>query len=120
MRDLCPKSLTRREIIFLSCVDSGFVREGKKDSDDLEDYVKGFREAGLRNIQGQVIPNRDHFAPESKPEEVLAALQRLLKVWVNRSVVSIDSQLTLRHDPARGEMFIDLTQHPAPFGAEGS
>jgi pimeloyl-ACP methyl ester carboxylesterase len=45
---------------------------------DLQPYLDGLRGSGLRNIQGRVIPNSGHFAPDEEPAEVINALRKFL------------------------------------------
>jgi pimeloyl-ACP methyl ester carboxylesterase len=53
---------------------------GDQERGDLESYVKGFREAGLRNIQGQLIVGSGHFAPEEQPKEVFTILSNFMQL----------------------------------------
>jgi pimeloyl-ACP methyl ester carboxylesterase len=48
---------------------------GEHETGNLEDYVKGLRESGLRNLEGRLIPNSGHYAPDEQPREVLAILE---------------------------------------------
>jgi pimeloyl-ACP methyl ester carboxylesterase len=46
----------------------------------IDDYVAGFKEANIANIQSAIIPNSGHFAPEEQPEaiwEKIAAFMEL-------------------------------------------
>ena len=47
---------------------------GDHESGDIKNYLRGFREAGLRNLRGQMIPNSGHFGPDEQPDEVRKAL----------------------------------------------
>ncbi|HEX2619385.1 MAG TPA: alpha/beta hydrolase, partial [Phototrophicaceae bacterium] len=47
-------------------------------SDDLETYLKGFRDGGLVHVQGQLIENCGHFAPEEQPDAVASALRQFV------------------------------------------
>jgi pimeloyl-ACP methyl ester carboxylesterase len=51
---------------------------GERESVDMETYLKGLRDGGLRNVQGRGIPNSGHFAPAEQPAEVLAALRAFM------------------------------------------
>ncbi|TPG33937.1 alpha/beta fold hydrolase [Flavobacterium pectinovorum] len=52
--------------------------KGDKDFGDIEDYVKGFRKNGLKNIQGKIIANSGHFASEEQPEEVAITIDNFI------------------------------------------
>ena len=52
---------------------------GEQEGGDLETYLKGFRESGLQNIQGQLVPGIGHWLDEN-PEGVLAVLEAYLAV----------------------------------------
>jgi pimeloyl-ACP methyl ester carboxylesterase len=41
---------------------------------DMQPYLDGFRKSGLRNVQGRVIRNCGHFAPDEQPDQVAEAL----------------------------------------------
>jgi len=47
---------------------------GEHEIGSLEDYVKGRGESGLRNLEGRLIPNSGHYAPDEQPNEVAAIL----------------------------------------------
>jgi pimeloyl-ACP methyl ester carboxylesterase len=51
---------------------------GEGEPADMETYLKGLRDGGLRDVQGGVIPNSGHFAPAEQPGEVLAALRAFM------------------------------------------
>jgi pimeloyl-ACP methyl ester carboxylesterase len=51
---------------------------GEKESGDLEVYLKGFREGGLRNVQGGIIAGSGHFAADEQPEEVVAMVREFM------------------------------------------
>lgn len=44
----------------------------------IDEYLKGFRDNGLRNIEGQIIPNSGHFSPSENPEATIEALQKFI------------------------------------------
>ena len=48
---------------------------GDRETGNLEDYVKGLRESGLPNVEGRLIPNSGHYAPDEQPGEVVAILR---------------------------------------------
>ena len=45
---------------------------------DLDRYVNGLRDAGLRNITGKVIAKSGHFAADEQPDQLLAVLREFL------------------------------------------
>lgn len=45
---------------------------------ELERYVSGLRGSGLLSVQGQVIPNSGHFAPDEQPEAVAGTLSSFM------------------------------------------
>jgi pimeloyl-ACP methyl ester carboxylesterase len=51
-----------------------YVR-GDAESGKLQDYIDGFRKAGLANIEGALVADCGHFSPEEQPK-ALAALLR--------------------------------------------
>ena len=53
---------------------------GEHERGDIESYLNGFREAGLRNIKGHVIAGAGHFAPEEQPLEVLGHLRDFMNL----------------------------------------
>lgn len=48
---------------------------GERETGNLEDYVKGLRESGLQNLEGRLIPNSGHYAPDEQPGEIVAILR---------------------------------------------
>jgi pimeloyl-ACP methyl ester carboxylesterase len=48
---------------------------GERETGNLEDYVNGLRESGLSNVEGRLIPNSGHYAPDEQPGEVAAILR---------------------------------------------
>jgi pimeloyl-ACP methyl ester carboxylesterase len=51
---------------------------GRQERGDLERYVKGLRESGLRDVRGALIPDSGHFSPEEQPAAVARALRDFL------------------------------------------
>jgi pimeloyl-ACP methyl ester carboxylesterase len=51
---------------------------GDQEHIDIEQYLKGLRDSGLRHLQGHVIPKAGHFAPSEQPEAVLEALREFI------------------------------------------
>lgn len=51
-----------------------YVR-GDAESGELQDYVDGFRKAGLANIEGELIADCGHFSPEEQPKALAAILR---------------------------------------------
>ncbi|MBD2756681.1 alpha/beta hydrolase [Spirosoma sp. BT704] len=45
----------------------------------IDDYVTSFRESGLVNVQGKLVPGSGHYAPEEATEDVVA----ILKTFIN-------------------------------------
>ena len=48
---------------------------GERETGNLEDYLKGLRQSGLANVEGRLIPNSGHYAPDEQPNSVVAILQ---------------------------------------------
>ncbi|AYB33006.1 alpha/beta fold hydrolase [Chryseolinea soli] len=55
---------------------------GDKEYGDINTYLKGFRNAGLTNIEGKVIEDCGHFSPDEQPEKLAEAIREMLKVKV--------------------------------------
>jgi pimeloyl-ACP methyl ester carboxylesterase len=53
---------------------------GDQEGGDLECYLKGFRESGLHKIQGRLIADSGHFAPDEQPNEVVNALREFMEI----------------------------------------
>lgn len=49
---------------------------GDQESGAMDDYLTGLRQAGLQQLEGEIIPECGHFAPSEQPERVASALQR--------------------------------------------
>ncbi len=43
---------------------------GEREGGDLDQYLAGFRETGIHNVQGARIPGAGHFAADEQPESV--------------------------------------------------
>ncbi len=43
---------------------------GEHEVGNIEQYVAGFKEAGIKNLYNSIIPDSGHFAPEEQPEDV--------------------------------------------------
>jgi len=54
-----------------------YVR-GDHEKIDMKTYLKGFRDNGLKNIEGQIIPNSGHFSPSENPEAIIKALRQFV------------------------------------------
>jgi pimeloyl-ACP methyl ester carboxylesterase len=52
---------------------------GEHESGNIEQYVAGFKEAGITNVQSGIIPDSGHFAPEEQPEEVWKQIAAFLE-----------------------------------------
>jgi len=52
---------------------------GEREYGTINTYLAGFRDAGLMNIQGKIIPNSGHYAPEEQPGEVAKAIGEFVK-----------------------------------------
>lgn len=50
---------------------------GEQEGGDMETYLKGFRESGLQNIEGQIVPGIGHWLDEN-PNGVLTVLETYL------------------------------------------
>lgn len=51
---------------------------GDRDYGEMEDYLDGFRRAGLRNVAGQTIAQCGHFALEEQPQAVAQAIRQFV------------------------------------------
>ncbi|MVM33510.1 alpha/beta fold hydrolase [Spirosoma sp. HMF4905] len=52
---------------------------GEREYGKIDDYLTGFRESGLTNVSGQVIPGSGHYAPEEASEEVVNILLSFIR-----------------------------------------
>lgn len=57
-----------------------YLRGEKDPGAALDRYLEGLRHGGLRNVEGGVIANSGHFAPDEQPGEVARALERFLEL----------------------------------------
>jgi len=55
---------------------------GDKEYGNIDAYLKGFRDAGLTNIEGLVIEDAGHFTPDEQPAKLAEAILNLVKVKV--------------------------------------
>ncbi len=53
---------------------------GSAESGKIEDYLSGFRAAGLHSIQGRIIPECGHYAFDEQPETVAAILRDFVQI----------------------------------------
>ena len=60
---------------------------GDHESGDLESYLRGLREGGLRNVRGRIIPNSGHFAQDEQPDEVVNALCDFMQLPLERAAL---------------------------------
>jgi pimeloyl-ACP methyl ester carboxylesterase len=51
---------------------------GQRQPGGVDEYLKGFRVAGLQDVRGALIPDSGHFAPDEQPREVAAAVRRFI------------------------------------------
>ena len=51
---------------------------GQHERGDIAEYLKGLRDAGLRNVHGELIAESGHFAPDEAPAAVAAAIRRFV------------------------------------------
>ena len=56
-----------------------YVR-GDAESGTLQDYIDGFRKAGLANIKGELIADCGHFSPEEQPMALSAIFDRSRRI----------------------------------------
>ena len=54
--------------------------KGEKDFGDIEKYIHGFKESGVKNIKAGLIPGCGHFAPEEQPGKVAEAIHHFITV----------------------------------------
>jgi len=45
---------------------------------NIQNYLDGFHKSGLLNVQGRVIPESGHFAPDEQAGEVVKALREFI------------------------------------------
>jgi pimeloyl-ACP methyl ester carboxylesterase len=43
---------------------------GSKEMGNIQDYLSGLKESGIVNVQGDIINDSGHFAPEEQPDDV--------------------------------------------------
>jgi pimeloyl-ACP methyl ester carboxylesterase len=48
---------------------------GERERGDMEEYLRGLRDAGVRDISGAVVAGSGHFAPNENPDAVVALLR---------------------------------------------
>lgn len=48
---------------------------GEREYGNLGDYVQGLRQSGLTDVEGRLIPNSGHYAPDEQPDNVVAILR---------------------------------------------
>jgi len=53
---------------------------GEKHGREIEQYVRGFRAAGLDSVVGAVIPDCGHFANEEQPQEVARLISSFIGI----------------------------------------
>ena len=63
------RAIARRRRFVMAAVLVLYLR-GDKEGGDIEVYLKGFVDAGVRRVERGVIPGAGHFAPEEAPEAV--------------------------------------------------
>ena len=51
---------------------------GQHERGDIADYLKGLRDAGLRNLRGELIVGSGHFAPDEAPAAVAASIRNFV------------------------------------------
>ncbi len=51
---------------------------GDGERGNIEEYVDGFKDAGIKNVQSEIIKDCGHFAPEEQPEEVWKVIKAFL------------------------------------------
>jgi pimeloyl-ACP methyl ester carboxylesterase len=52
---------------------------GEREGGVLDRYLEGFRNGGLRNIRGQLIPGSGHFSAEEQPDAVATAIREFVR-----------------------------------------
>jgi pimeloyl-ACP methyl ester carboxylesterase len=52
---------------------------GAKDSGYISRYAAGLRDAGVRNVQAQLVPDSGHFAPEEQPDSLWQRIAAFLR-----------------------------------------
>lgn len=52
---------------------------GDHEGGDMDKYLAGFREAGIKNLQSAIIADSGHFAPEENPEAVWEQIAAFMK-----------------------------------------
>jgi len=51
---------------------------GQRELGSMDDYLKGFRAAGLQDLRGALIPDSGHYAPDEQPRAVAQAIGRFI------------------------------------------
>jgi pimeloyl-ACP methyl ester carboxylesterase len=53
---------------------------GQREGGVIEEYLKGFRAAGLQDVRGALIADSGHYAPDEQPAAVADAIRRFVGV----------------------------------------
>jgi len=51
---------------------------GQRETGSIDDYLRGFRAAGLQDVRGGLIPDSGHYAPDERPRAVVEAIGRFI------------------------------------------
>ncbi|MCC3372536.1 alpha/beta fold hydrolase [Cohnella sp. REN36] len=51
---------------------------GDREYEPIEPCLEGLRAAGLRRVEGELIPNGGHWSSEEQPDAVVAALRAFM------------------------------------------
>ncbi len=68
-KDNIDNSLTEIPLLYL---------KGEKDFGNIEKYIQGFKNRGIKNIKGELIPDCGHFAPEEQPDKIAMAIHHFI------------------------------------------
>jgi pimeloyl-ACP methyl ester carboxylesterase len=53
---------------------------GQREPGSMDDYLKGFRAAGLQDVRGGLIADSGHYAPDEQPQAVADAIGRFIGI----------------------------------------
>jgi pimeloyl-ACP methyl ester carboxylesterase len=51
---------------------------GERESGTIDDYVEGFRKAGVHDVRSALIPGAGHFAPDQAPADTWRLIKDLV------------------------------------------
>lgn len=64
-----------------------YLRGGAERGIELERYLAGLRDSGLRQVSGDIIPGSGHFSPDEQPEFLARRIEMFVRAHVPMPVV---------------------------------